>query len=257
MTMPEEKTLLIVEDDRPLRERLARAMESRGFVVTIAEGVAEGKARVKESPPAYAVVDLKLEDGNGLDVLETLHGVRPDSRVVVLTGFGNIATAVAAVKYGAIDYLPKPAERRRHHGGVARSARLQAQAAGESDVGGPRALGAYPAGLRALRPQCLGDGAPPQHAPAHAAAHPGEEKSALIFRSRQARSLAASAARTTVRGAQSGAEIVGRIAHSAEFAASIICDSRSAATLAKLSVTAFLRLACSAVRGEGRTIAPP
>src|SRR5258708_20726 len=106
----EDKTLLLVEDDRPLRERLARAMEARGFVVAQAESVAEGKARAKETPPAYAVVDLKLDDGNGLDVVETLHTVRPESRVVVLTGFGNIATAVAAVKYGAIDYLPKPPE---------------------------------------------------------------------------------------------------------------------------------------------------
>ena len=108
--MPEERTLLIVEDDRPFRERLARAMEARGFTVAIAETVAQGNARAKESPPAFAVVDLKLEDGNGLDVVETLHQVRPDARVVVLTGFGNIATAVAAVKYGAIDYLPKPAD---------------------------------------------------------------------------------------------------------------------------------------------------
>jgi two-component system response regulator RegA len=106
----EERTLLIVEDDRPFRERLARAMESRGFTVSIAENVAQGIARAKESPPAFAVVDLKLEDGNGLDVVETLHTSRRDARVVVLTGFGNIATAVAAVKYGAIDYLPKPAD---------------------------------------------------------------------------------------------------------------------------------------------------
>jgi two-component system response regulator RegA len=107
---PQEQTLLIVEDDRPFRERLARAMESRGFTVAIAETVAQGIARAKEAPPAFAVVDLKLDDGNGLDVVETLHHVRPDARVVVLTGFGNIATAVAAVKYGAIDYLPKPAD---------------------------------------------------------------------------------------------------------------------------------------------------
>ena len=105
-----ERTLLIVEDDRPFRERLARAMEARGFSVAIAETVAEGNARASEAPPAFAVIDLKLEDGNGLDVVETLHKVRPDARVVVLTGFGNIATAVAAVKYGAIDYIPKPAD---------------------------------------------------------------------------------------------------------------------------------------------------
>jgi two-component system response regulator RegA len=107
---PAERTLLIVEDDRPFRERLARAMEARGFTVSISETVAEGIARAREMPPAYAVVDLKLEDGNGLDVVESLHQVRPDARVVVLTGFGNIATAVAAVKYGAIDYLSKPAD---------------------------------------------------------------------------------------------------------------------------------------------------
>ena len=75
----EDKTLLIVEDDRPFRERLARAMEARGFAVAIAETVAQGEARAKEAPPAYAVVDLKLDDGNGLDVVETLHAVRPDA----------------------------------------------------------------------------------------------------------------------------------------------------------------------------------
>ena len=104
------KKRFCIKDDRPLRERLARALGTRGFSVSMAELVAEGKARAKESPPAFAVVDLKLDDGNGLDVVETLHTTRPESRVVVLTGFGNIATAVAAVKYGAIDYLPKPAD---------------------------------------------------------------------------------------------------------------------------------------------------
>src|ERR1700749_4642179 len=106
----EDKTLLLVEDDRPLRERLARAMEARGFAVTIAESVAEGKAKAKEAPPAYAVVDLKLDDGNGLDVVETLHVVRPDRRVVVLPGLGNTAPAVRAVNSCAFDYLPKPAD---------------------------------------------------------------------------------------------------------------------------------------------------
>ena len=106
----DDRTLLIVDDDRPFRERLARAMQARGFDVLSAETVHEGIAIVKERPPAYAVVDLKLDDGNGLDVVETLHGTRPNARVVVLTGFGNIATAVAAVKFGAIDYLPKPAD---------------------------------------------------------------------------------------------------------------------------------------------------
>ena len=107
---PEEKSLLIVDDDRPFRERLARAMQARGFEVLIAETVREGVAIARERPPAFAVVDLKLEDGNGLDVVEMLHDTRPQARVIVLTGFGNIATAVAAVKFGAVDYLPKPAD---------------------------------------------------------------------------------------------------------------------------------------------------
>ncbi len=106
----EEKTLLICDDDRPFRERLARAMQSRGFEVLIAETVREGIAIASDKPPAYAVIDLKLDDGNGLDVVETLHEKRPSARVVVLTGFGNIATAVAAVKFGAVDYLSKPAD---------------------------------------------------------------------------------------------------------------------------------------------------
>src|SRR5438477_526677 len=108
--LPEEKSLLILDDDRPFRERLARAMQARGFDVKIAETVRDGIAMVKENPPAFAVIDLKLDDGNGLDVVESLHETRPSARVVVLTGFGNIATAVAAVKFGAIDYLSKPAD---------------------------------------------------------------------------------------------------------------------------------------------------
>ena len=110
ISLPEERSLLIVDDDRPFRERLARAMESRGFQVKSAETVRDGVAMVDQEAPAFAVVDLKLDDGNGLDVVEKLHEVRPGARVVVLTGFGNIATAVAAVKFGAIDYLSKPAD---------------------------------------------------------------------------------------------------------------------------------------------------
>ncbi len=105
-----DKTLLIVDDDEPFRRRLARAMEKRGFEPVMAESVAQGLAQVRTAPPAYAVVDLRLEDGNGLDVVETLRGVREDARIVVLTGYGAIATAVAAVKIGATDYLSKPAD---------------------------------------------------------------------------------------------------------------------------------------------------
>jgi two-component system response regulator RegA len=105
-----DKSLLIVDDDKPFLQRLARAMESRGFIVDTADSVAEGIRKAEAAPPAYAVVDLRLEDGNGLDVIELIRKRRPDSRMVVLTGYGNIATAVTAVKLGAVDYLAKPAD---------------------------------------------------------------------------------------------------------------------------------------------------
>ena len=106
----EDNSLLIVDDDAPFRQRLARAMEKRGFAPVMAESVAEGLAVCRSEPSAYAVVDLRLEDGNGLDVVEALREARPDSRIIVLTGYGAIATAVAAVKIGAVDYLSKPAD---------------------------------------------------------------------------------------------------------------------------------------------------
>jgi two-component system response regulator RegA len=109
--LPEsDRTLLIVDDDAPLCQRLARAMERRGFVVATAESVATGMALAKANPPAFAVVDLRLGDGSGLDVVSAVQGARPGARIVMLTGYGNIATAVAAVKAGALDYLPKPAD---------------------------------------------------------------------------------------------------------------------------------------------------
>ncbi len=106
----EDRSLLLVDDDEPFVRRLARAMERRGFEPETAESVAAGKAIATARPPAYAVVDLRLGDGNGLDVVEAIRERRPDSRVVVLTGYGAIATAVAAVKIGATDYLSKPAD---------------------------------------------------------------------------------------------------------------------------------------------------
>lgn len=105
-----DRELLLVDDDKPFLTRLARAMEARGFTVRTAESVAQGVAEVRRSPPGYAVVDLRLGDGSGLDVIEVLHQARPDARAIVLTGYGNIATAVTAVKLGAIDYLAKPAD---------------------------------------------------------------------------------------------------------------------------------------------------
>jgi two-component system response regulator RegA len=105
-----DRTLLLLDDDAVLRVRLGRALESRGFEMTLAESVEEAVAAVRASPPAFAVLDMRLEDGSGLSVVDVLREVRPDARVIMLTGYGNIATAVAAVKAGVIDYLSKPAD---------------------------------------------------------------------------------------------------------------------------------------------------
>ena len=105
-----DKSLLIVDDDNPFRERLARAMEKKGFVVTQAESVKKGINTVRLNKPAFAVVDLRLGDGNGLEVVKTIQSSNINSRIIMLTGYGNIPTAVAAIKDGAIDYLSKPAD---------------------------------------------------------------------------------------------------------------------------------------------------
>ncbi|MGJ8527293.1 ActR/PrrA/RegA family redox response regulator transcription factor [Maritalea sp.] len=108
--MDKDLSLLLVDDDKPFLTRLERAMQKRGFDVRVADSVAAGMAQVKSNPPAFAVVDMRLEDGNGLQVVSALNEIRPDARAVVLTGYGNIATAVTAVKLGAVDYLAKPAD---------------------------------------------------------------------------------------------------------------------------------------------------
>ena len=106
----EDKSLLIVDDDNPFRERLARAMEKKGFAVLQAESVQKGKDMVKANKPGFAVVDLRLNDGNGLEVVKEIQSSNASSRIIMLTGYGNIPTAVAAIKEGAIDYLAKPAD---------------------------------------------------------------------------------------------------------------------------------------------------
>ena len=105
-----DPSLLVVDDDGPFLRRLARALEARGFAVDTAESVAEGIAKAKTNPPKYAVVDLRLGDGSGLDVIAAIRQRRDDTRIIMLTGYGNIATAVNAVKLGAVDYLAKPAD---------------------------------------------------------------------------------------------------------------------------------------------------
>ena len=110
-TIPgEDKSLLIVDDDKAFLQRLGRAMEQRGFIVETADSVVAAIGKAKAHPPAYAVVDMRLGDGNGLDVIEEIRARRDDTRAIILTGYGNIATAVTAVKLGALDYLAKPAD---------------------------------------------------------------------------------------------------------------------------------------------------
>ena len=106
----EDKSLLIVDDDNPFRDRLARAMEKKGFAVTQAESVKKGVESVKLTKPAFAVIDLRLADGNGLEVVKEIQNLDINSRIIMLTGYGNISTDVAAIKQGAIDYLAKPAD---------------------------------------------------------------------------------------------------------------------------------------------------
>jgi two-component system, response regulator RegA len=109
-SLPNERSLLIVEDDKSFLQRLARAMEGRGFTVSTAESVADGLLQVEKAAPAFAVVDMRLADGNGLDVISAMKKRRPEARAIILTGYGNIATAVTAVKLGAVDYLAKPVD---------------------------------------------------------------------------------------------------------------------------------------------------
>ena len=106
----QDKSLLIVDDDSPFRDRLARSMEKKGFKVTQAESVASGIQKAKENKPAFAVIDLRLGDGSGLEVVKEIQQSKKESRIIMLTGYGNIPTAVAAIKAGAIDYLAKPAD---------------------------------------------------------------------------------------------------------------------------------------------------
>jgi two-component system response regulator RegA len=115
----DERSLLLVDDDRPFVSRLAKAMEARGYAVRTAESVADGLAAVETEPPAFAVIDMRLRDGNGLSVIARLKERRPDARSVILTGYGNIASAVNAVKMGAVDYLAKPADADEIHAALA------------------------------------------------------------------------------------------------------------------------------------------
>lgn len=105
-----DRSLLVAENDEALRVQLGRAMQKRGFELLLADSVKEAIELVQKTPPAYAVIDLRLDDGDGLQIIDALHDVRDDARAIILSGYANIPTAVAAVKAGAVDYLPKPAD---------------------------------------------------------------------------------------------------------------------------------------------------
>jgi two-component system response regulator RegA len=104
------KSILIIDDDVPFPARLLRAMEQRGFVGSVAHSMSDGLKMIDDAPPDFAVVDLRLSDGSGLDIIKKLKEKRSDAKAIVLTGYGNIASAVSAVKLGAFDYMAKPAD---------------------------------------------------------------------------------------------------------------------------------------------------
>lgn len=108
--LPDGDVILIADDDAAFRRTMARALESRGFRTVVAEGAEDARRAIQEHAPPFAVVDLRLEDGYGLDLVGAVRAKRPEARVIILTGYGAIATAVAAVKAGAVDYLSKPAD---------------------------------------------------------------------------------------------------------------------------------------------------
>ena len=171
-----DRSLLIVEDDKSFLQRLARAMESRGFAVTTAETVADGLTHLEIASPAFAVVDMRLGDGNGLDVVSALKRRRPDARAIVLTGYGNIATAVNAVKLGAVDYLVKPADA---DDVIAALLALDGNKADppENPMSADRVRWEHIQRIYELcQPQRLGDRTTAQHASANAAAHPRQAR---------------------------------------------------------------------------------
>jgi two-component system response regulator RegA len=104
------KDLLIVDDDLPFRDRLSKSMEKKGFLVEAFSDSKSTLERIQNKNFDFAIVDMRLNDGSGLELIQLIKHSNPKTRSLLLTGYGNIATAVAAIKSGAVDYLPKPAE---------------------------------------------------------------------------------------------------------------------------------------------------
>ena len=175
------RTLLLVDDDAPLRRSMARALERRGFQVLAAEGLAEARDHAQAHKPEFAVLDMRLTEGSGLDLVRTLRELRPEVRIVIVTGYGNIATAVAAIKAGAVDYLAKPVDADDVVDALLRSGQGLPPPPRQPDVGRSGALGAHPAGVRAVQPERVGDRAPAQHAPPHPAANPEQARAPRVI----------------------------------------------------------------------------
>ena len=155
-------------------------MEARGYEVATAETVADGMAAIRRDAAGFRRDRHAAgRRQRARRVSPSSTSVRPDARGIILTGYGNIATAVTAVKLGAFDYLAKPADADEIDAALMRSGRGRAAPPRQPDVGGPRALGAHPARLRTVQTQRLGDGAAARHAPAHPAADPGQARPAL------------------------------------------------------------------------------
>jgi len=110
VTPPEARSFLVVDDDEVFRSRVARALRGRGFDVREAAGVAQALAVAGQDSPECALVDLRMPDGSGLDVVRGLRALDETTAIVVLTGYGSIATALDAVRLGAVNYLTKPAD---------------------------------------------------------------------------------------------------------------------------------------------------
>ena len=168
-----DKTSVIVDDDKSFLNRLAKAMALRGFDVTTAETIMDGLVAVQNAPPAFAIIDMRLGDGNGLDVIGELKARRPEARGVILTGYGNISSAVIAVKLGAFDYLAKPADADEIFHALLNSNQTTAgEAARKSDVRRAGSLGAYSENIRTLPTKRFRDSKTPQYAPTDVTAYP-------------------------------------------------------------------------------------
>ena len=167
-----KRKLLLVDDDAPLRKNSVRAFERENFEVATAGSLKEAYEVAGEFAPDFAVVDLNLQDGYGMELVGALQDLRPGVRVVVLTGYDSIASSLVALKAGAVGYLAKPVQPEQVVQALVGEPDSQAEPAERPDVGRPGAVGAHPARVRAVQPQRLRDRAPAQHAPPHAPAHP-------------------------------------------------------------------------------------